>query len=84
MTQENSLAHTHWTYKQNQEDEDQPLVLNSVWQRPIRKLARAKRLDDGIRGLGKIAHDGPPPPSKSSAPWLCGPGQIGFRDNRLA
>jgi len=40
MTQENSLAHTRWTDKQNPEDEDQRLALNRVWQRPIRKSAR--------------------------------------------
>ena len=58
MTQENSLAHTNWTYKQNQEDEDQPLVLNSVWQRPTRKLARDAWMMASVDS-GKIAHDEP-------------------------
>ena len=58
MTQDNSLAHTHWTYKRNQEDDDQRLVVNSVRQRPIRKFARDAWMMAPVDS-GKNAHDVP-------------------------
>jgi hypothetical protein len=53
-----SLAHTKWTYKQNQESEDQPLALNSLWQRPIRKSARDAWMAACVDS-GKLSHDAP-------------------------